>query len=327
MGAPAPRRLQGISFALARLSAHRRMDTRLCAVDPHQRRMALRGLSCVGRKRRRTGMNATRSLLVHLDAGPHGAARLRAARALGDLLDSSVTALYAVTPASLELSLMFTAGVANQALLDLDETHLAKARQLVASACAEPGVSIEWRQALEAPEYAFARQALYADLLVLGQHDRDRRDTGVPSDFVQSVLIASGKPALIVPYIDVRAPSFGTVFVAWKESRESARALAAALPILRKAHTVHVAIDKSSGTYADLLPQYLLRHGVQAQCHTMAADAASRAGELMLSMAADLGADLMVMGCYGHSRGRELVLGGASRTVMQSMTLPVLMSH
>ena len=130
-----------------------------------------------------------------------------------------------------------------------------------------------------------------------------------------------------MPYIGVRTPSFGSVFVAWKESREAARALAAALPILCKAHTVQVALDKAGGAYTDLLPQYLQRHGVQAQYQTMAADAGSHAGELMLSMAADCNADLMVMGCYGHSRGRELVLGGASRTVLQSMTLPVLMAH
>jgi nucleotide-binding universal stress UspA family protein len=272
-------------------------------------------------------MNETRSLLVHLDAGPHSASRLQAARALGGLLGADVTALYTVIPASVETPLLFAAGVANQMLLDLDETRVARARVLVKSVSAEPGVPIEWRQALEAPEYAFARQALYADLLVLGQHDRDQRDTGVPTDFVQSVLIDSGKPALVVPYIGLRAPGFGSVFVAWKESCESARALAAALPILRRAHTVQVAVDAAAGTHTDLLPGYLQRHGVQAQYHTMAVDAGSQAGELMLSMAADFNADLMVMGCYGHSRGRELVLGGASRTVLQSMTLPVLMSH
>ena len=272
-------------------------------------------------------MNETHSLLVHLDAGPHGTSRLRAARALGNLLDAKVTALYAVVPAYVEMSLLFTAGVANQALLDLEESRLAKARQLVKSQSTEPGVPIEWRQAQEAPEHAVARQALYADLLVLGQHDAGAPDSGVSSHFVQSVLIASGKPAVVVPHIGVHTASFGSVFVTWKESRESARALAAALPILRQAHTVHVALDKAEGTCTDLLPQYLQRHGVKAQYHTMAADAGAQVGELMLSMAADFGADLMVMGCDGHSRGREMLLGGASRTVLQSMTLPVLMSH
>jgi nucleotide-binding universal stress UspA family protein len=272
-------------------------------------------------------MNETRSLLVHIDAGPHGASRLQVACALCGRLDANLTALYAVIPVSMELSLLFTAGVANHALLDLDESRLAKARQLVMNSSTEFGVPIAWLQALDAPEYAFARQALYADLLVLGQRQLDQHDTGVPSDFVQSVLIASGKPALIVPHIGVRSPNLDCVFVAWKESREAARAVSAALPIMRKARTVYVALDKAAGAYTDLLPLYLQRHGVQAQYHTMPADAGSQVGELMLSMAADFGADLMVMGCYGHSRGRELVLGGASRTVLQSMTLPVLMSH
>jgi nucleotide-binding universal stress UspA family protein len=272
-------------------------------------------------------MSAMRSLLVHLDGGPHGASRLQAARALGDLLGADVTALYAVVPACLEMSLLFTAGLANQALLDLDETRLENARRLVNSASAAADVPIHWRQALEGPEHALARQAMYADLLVLGQNDSGHGDTGVPSDFVEAVLIDSGKPALVVPYISAREPRFGSVFVAWKENRECARALAAALPILRTAHTVEVAVDAASGTYSDLLPEYLQSHGVQARYHTIAADAGAQAGERMLSMAADLNADLMVMGCYGHSRGRELVLGGASRTVLQSMTLPVLMSH
>ena len=165
-------------------------------------------------------MNETRSLLVHIDAGPHGASRLQVACALCGRLDANLTALYAVIPVSMELSLLFTAGVANHALLDLDESRLAKARQLVMNSSTEFGVPIAWLQALDAPEYAFARQALYADLLVLGQRQLDQHDTGVPSDFVQSVLIASGKPALIVPHIGVRSPNLDCVFVAWKESRE-----------------------------------------------------------------------------------------------------------
>jgi nucleotide-binding universal stress UspA family protein len=272
-------------------------------------------------------MTEARSLLVHVDAGPHCTSRLKAARALGDLLGADVAALYTVVPACLQMSLLFTAGVASQAMLDLDASRLEKARQLVTDASAGSRVPIEWRQELEAPEYAFARQALYADLLVLGQHDLDQPDTGVPSNFVEMVLIDSGKPALVVPYTGVRAPGFGSVFVAWKESRECARALTAALPILRRAHTVQIAVDDTVETRTGLLSGYLQRQGVQAQYHSMGADARSPTGELMLSMAADFNADLMVMGCYGHSRGHELVLGGATRTVLQSMTLPVLMSH
>lgn len=272
-------------------------------------------------------MNPIQSILVHVDAGPQCRSRLQISRALAGQLGAGVTALYAVTPVYVEMSLVFTAGVPNEALLAIDATRVAAARKLVADVCAEPGVQIEWQEAGEAPEYSFIRQALYADLLVLGQRDRDHRETGVRADFVQSVVIASGKPALVAPYIGVRKSTFDTVFVTWKETREAARALSAALPILSAATTVHVALEaQTEDARTRLLQRFLQRHGVEAEYHTLAGTN-TQIGDLMLSMAADLSADLMVMGCYGHSRGRELVLGGATHTVLQSMTLPVLMAH
>ena len=272
-------------------------------------------------------MNPIQSILVHVDAGPHCGARLQIARALGGRLGASVTAMYAVTPVYVELSALFTAGVPSEALVAVDEARAAAARELVSSACAGPGTQIEWTEAREAPEHSFVQRALYADLLVLGQHDPDQRDAGVHPDFVQSVVLASGRPALVVPYIGVHKPAFDTVLVAWKETREAAHAVSAALPILSAAGTVHVALDAdTSDAHKTLLQRFLQRHGVEARYHTLAA-AGPEIGELMLSMAADLGAQLLVMGCYGHSRGRELVFGGASRTVVRSMTIPVLMAH
>jgi nucleotide-binding universal stress UspA family protein len=273
-------------------------------------------------------MNPIQSILVHLDAGPHCSSRLRIARALGGQLGASVTAMYAVTPAYVDLSLVFTAGVAvNTALLDLDESRLVAARKLVADVCADPGVQIEWRESREAPEREFMRQALYADLLVLGQHHGNHRETGVQPDFAQSVVVASGKPALVVPRTEVHQRSFSTVLVAWKESRESARALSAALPLLCKAESVQVAVDSEiTDSHRALLKRSLQRHGVEPQFRTLASPA-PLVGEALLSMAANIGADLMVMGCYGHSRGRELILGGATRTVLHAMTVPVLMAH
>jgi nucleotide-binding universal stress UspA family protein len=272
-------------------------------------------------------MNAIQSILVHVDASASSAARLQFARTLGGQLGAAVTALYAVTPVYVEMALNVAAGGVSDALLAIDEQRLAAARRQVADASAGPGVQIEWQQAREAPEYAFIQQALFADLLVLGQHDRDQRDAGVPPDFVPSVLIASGKPALVVPYIGAPA-ILDTVFVAWKQTPQAAHALTAALPLLRAATAVHIGIDADLADDSKAaLQAFLRRHGVvDAQLHTLIADA-PQAGELMLSMAADVNADLMVMGCYGHSRARELVLGGASRTVLGSMTLPVLMAH
>ena len=270
-------------------------------------------------------MSAIQSILVHLDAGPHGAVRLQTARALADRLGAGVTALYAVTPVYVQMASNVIVGSAAEALLALDAERADKARELVTRANGEPGATVQWREEQEASEYAFIRHALYADLLVLGQRDRERPDTGVRPDFVQSVVMASGKPALLVPYIAKGPPRLDTILVAWKESREAAHALTAALPLLHKAKTVHVAVDAAVQDHAELR-QYLQRHGVEARCHTLITPAAE-AGEMLLSMAADVGADLMVMGCYGHSRTREFVLGGASRTVLDGMTVPVLLAH
>jgi nucleotide-binding universal stress UspA family protein len=117
------------------------------------------------------------------------------------------------------------------------------------------------------------------------------------------------------------------VMVAWKATRESARALSAAMPLLQSAQSVRVALDgDTTPLHRDLLLAHLHRHGIQATTHELSSSPSS-AGEAILSMAADGGADLIVMGCYGHSRAREFVLGGASRTVLESMTVPVLMAH
>lgn len=273
-------------------------------------------------------MNPIQSILVHLDASRHAGVRLQVARAWGGRLGASVAALYAVTPVSMGLPMVFTAGVPSQEMLAYDQAHLAAARQAVRDACIEPGVQIEWREADEAPERAFVQQALYADLLVLGQHDGAHPDPGVSAGFVQATIIESGRPALVIPSaFDQPDATQGTVFVAWKASREAARALTGALPLLQKADAVCVAIDADAvHTHQPLLERFLRQHGVVPKVQSVSGPA-SRTGETLMSMAADAGASLIVMGCYGHSRGREWMLGGATRSVLQATTVPVLMAH
>jgi nucleotide-binding universal stress UspA family protein len=272
-------------------------------------------------------MKPIRSILVHVDAGVHVRPRLQLAAALGKSLGADVTALYAVTPVFVELAFATAMGALPQGLLEVDESRLAKARTLVSAVSAESGVPIEWRAAREAPEAATITHALCADLLVLGQRDRADHQTGVLPDFAPWVLTGSGKPAVLVPFIGARASAFSNVMVAWKATREAAHALSAAIPLLRSAHSINVVLDgDTTPTDRELLRAFLRRHGLQALEHTLASSP-STAGEAILSMAADLGADLIVMGCYGHSRTREFVLGGASRTVLESMTVPVLMAH
>ena len=141
------------------------------------------------------------------------------------------------------------------------------------------------------------------------------------------MLVESGRPALILPYAGAIGPIGNTVLVAWKETREAARAVTCALPWLRRAGAVHVmAYGDGADDSMRALERYLAAQGVAATTHVRGEEEQDM-GNALLSRAADVGADLLVMGSYGHSRAREWVLGGATRTILQTMTLPVLMSH
>ncbi|HMA09827.1 MAG TPA: universal stress protein [Ramlibacter sp.] len=272
-------------------------------------------------------------LLVHLDGSPRAARRLAVARDIAQTHGAAVTALYAVTPALLVVPFAPEAGASvAEALGQIDEERRTQARGVFDRSIANPGVHAAWAEVQDYPIVpAFARQALYADLLVLGQHDpSDTEAAGVPFDFAETVMATSGKPALILPYADLPSTVAQTVVIAWKPTREAARAVGAAVPLLQRARRVHVLSwgkeeEDVAGARLDL-DGYLKLRGVEPTWHREGEEPEFM-GDLLLSRAFDLDADLMVMGCYGHSRAREWVLGGTSRTVLQSMTLPVLMAH
>ena len=278
-------------------------------------------------------MNALRSLLVHVDGSPRSGERLRVARSLAAAQGATVTAMLAVNPALVEVPMSYLGEAGGAVLLQEAEAQRARdARALFDRVNATPGPTMRWLQSdAGMPALSsFSERALLADLLVLGQHDRhDPLAWGVPADFVPEVLARSGRPGLVVP---VAGPFSGVglrVLVAWKPTREAARALSAALPLLSCAQTVKVVMWEEPGAFrpqAEALADFLALHGVQAHFER-AGPAAGPLGELLLSRAADAEADLLVMGCYGHARAREWLLGGVTRTLLQSMTLPVLMAH
>lgn len=276
-----------------------------------------------------------RQLLVHLDAGASAPARLAAARALASRHGATVSALYASSPVVLQLPYPpETASGLAAALLDVDAERRRATRRMFDEAVRAPGPRTTWAESSAVPPLrGMLQQALYADLLVLGQRVPDEAATaGVPGDFVESVVIGSGRPALVLPYISNGHVAARTAVIAWKETPEAARAVQAALPLLRAADQVHVLTwgvapePEASGTLLDLAG-YLDAHGVRAVQHHGGPEPQEAIGDLLLSRVADLGGDLLVMGCYGHSRARELVLGGATRTVLRTMTVPVLLAH
>jgi nucleotide-binding universal stress UspA family protein len=172
------------------------------------------------------------------------------------------------------------------------------------------------------------QSARLADLVVIEQPDPGRRR---PADHhLDTVLLRSGRPALVVPYIQRHEPKFGQATVAWDGSATAARALGDALPLLRRMSRVEVvnvvrAGDEQDRDFAPKLARHLARHGIDAEFRRL--PSAIPVAETILSHVADAGSDLLVMGAYGHSRLREALLGGASRGILSSTAVPVLMAH
>ena len=167
------------------------------------------------------------------------------------------------------------------------------------------------------------------DMIVGGQPDRD---AGVPDEIIdEGVLFESGRPVIFVPYIFKGAAKLDRVMVCWDGSRAAARAVADSLPLLGKAKQVEIVIVATGRPKSDEIPgadlgQHLARHGLKVDVKRITSPDID-VPSTILSYAADSSADLIVMGGYGHSRLREFVLGGATRGLLESMTVPPLMSH
>lgn len=272
-----------------------------------------------------------KTILLQLDESPRRAERIAFALRLADAFGAHLTGRFAQNAALLPTYAMAEAGAAAvQFEEDARAEAAAKAEgEFRAAAARTPTVSAEWRDAKGDLPGDPAAAARCADLVVAGQPDPD---SPLQRTAAGDLLLSAGRPVLFVPYAG-RFPTVGRrVLVAWNDSRESARAVADALPFLRRAQSVHVvrfetgrAGAPAGGTASDIA-LHLARHGVKVQ---LAAEriADIEVGEQMLSRAADLEADLIVMGAYGHSRVRESVLGGATRTLLDAMTVPTLMSH
>jgi len=172
-------------------------------------------------------------------------------------------------------------------------------------------------------------QAHYSDLVVVGQENpNDLNDISLSA--INQLVMSCGRPVLVVPYIGSGQTIGNRVLLAWNESREAVRALHDAMPILKSAQEVIVMNVNSKKTNERRLSSdigvHLARHDINVKIsNTISSDLS--VGDTLLSRAVDLNVDCIVMGAYGHSRMREVVLGGATRHLLQHMTVPTLFSH
>jgi nucleotide-binding universal stress UspA family protein len=274
-----------------------------------------------------------KTILVHCDASRGTAGRLRIAVDLADRFGGHVVGLH--VRQAFQAPAFTDAGPAMDSLYRTYETAVMAEEAMATAAFRDvvgsQGISSEWRVADGYVDEILAAEARVADLVIVGQAEPDSPPTATPADLAEDIAMAAECPVLIVPYIGVAKPPGKTVMLCWNDSREAKHAAVGALPLLAAADKVIVLLIDPKASRdreepgADVAV-WLARHGVKVTVQRDSA-ADSDVGGVILSRAADHDVDLIVMGIYGHSRMRERVLGGASRTLLASMTAPLLVAH
>jgi nucleotide-binding universal stress UspA family protein len=276
---------------------------------------------------------AYQTVLVHADTSVHAPARIRLAAALAHahgahLLGVAATGVSRFLYPDAAAPLART--VAAPYAADLGEHARAALEQFSAIAREQAPVSHEARLLADDPEGALVSMSRFADVVVLSQTDPGHQSAGAVRELPEYVTLNVARPVLLVPYAGLPRRLDGRVLAAWDGSAEASRAIQQALPLMRQAASVLVAQfagpgeNALAGHTADLLA-WLGRHQVSATIHELHADIGD--GAALLSFASEWQADCIVMGAYGHSRLHELLLGGVTRTMLDQMTVPVMMAH
>jgi nucleotide-binding universal stress UspA family protein len=273
-----------------------------------------------------------KDVLVYVGSDPACASRVEVAVALAAAHDAHLTGLHVMAwPA-------IPGYVAAELPPQIHEVQRGQLREAATEAEAlfgkmarRDGLRAEWRAGEGNVLATVTLHARYADLTVVGQ-GVDVGEAPMEVAFLpEDLVLAVGRPVLVVPRYGTFRTVGERVLVAWNASREATRAVNDAIPILQRAAKVTVlSVDPGDRTDRRVpgadIALHLARHGINAEA-AQTPGANIGIGDVLLSYASDRGADLIVMGAYGHSRIREMVLGGTTRHLLQHMTVPVLMSH
>jgi nucleotide-binding universal stress UspA family protein len=273
------------------------------------------------------------TIMVSLALEQPNEARLQVA---GELAERFEAAIIGIAAAQFAPPLYFTDGAQAQKLIDQGEAsvrkRLAELEAQFRAATGNRGGHAEWRSALDFPARYILQEARSADIIVAGGQSpafSDAFSLASPKDLVMQ----AGRPVLVVPDT-VKRLDLRSVLVAWKDTPEARRAVADALPMLRKAKEVTVveipeADDSRPAVMARVtdVVAWLARHGIAATARVSEADRKKAAADQLDEVAGDVGAGLIVAGAYGHSRFRELILGGVTQHLVTQTARCVLLSH
>jgi len=275
-----------------------------------------------------------KDILVHVDNSRACGPRIEAAVKIANQFGAHLSGLY-VRP-RLTVIPPYIAADLDPAMMTIQtqavDAQAEEAKSRFDTIAAASDLTVEWRCVEGGLARTINTHARYADLVVLGQADADDPKS-VSDGLADRVVLESGRPVLVIPYIGFPEDFAERALVAWNGSREAVRAVNDAMPFLQAAKRVDVLAidpDDAENGHGDIpsadICLHLARHGVNAHAnHITATDI--DVGDMLLSRVADAGANLIVMGAYGRSRFREIVLGGATRHLLRHMTVPVLMSH
>lgn len=265
---------------------------------------------------------ALQDILIHMDNTPQCGTRLGVAVDLAKRHGARLTGLYVLTHA---------AYASRNAAAD---TQAEAAETQFRDRTAAAGIAAEWRrvdwQVVGASlGEVIILHAYCADLVVVGQTETGTTARNPMDGIPERVILGSGRPVLIVPYAGTFSGIGERIMVAWKAGREATRALNDALPLLRSAREVTVLTvsdPRDSTAVTDTIGEHLARHKVPARCENLPPSPVPLA-DLLLNRVAEQGIDLLVTGAYGYSSKGTPQLGAVAAQLLQSMTIPVLMSH
>jgi hypothetical protein len=272
-----------------------------------------------------------KTLLVCLDEHPRSSDRQAFALRLAAIHGAHLTALYLDQVPFDALKTWDTLASAVKGYEDDAHRRRQRARERFESAARDAGINHAWFAAREYDMEAAVAFARDYDLVITRQFDPDRAGSRLTDTFPDRLLLGTGRPTLLFPPTGNFSADFNHVAIAWNGSRESARAVADALPLLRRARHITI-IAAPARNFSVHLPEpdlatYLWRHDVAAGFTLQACGVDERDAVLARLKALELPVDLVVAGAYGHSRYGEIVFGGVTRALLGEAFVPLFMSH